>query len=246
MSPTLLDALRVRGVTRIRQVRFKPNRVRLLSVSRDGATLHAHECFRQAPPEIVEAMAAFLHGERGGAAYARAVARVRSWAMAQRDAGERTLQAASARRRPPRPGACCATPAQRAYLASLYRQLNRSRFGGRLPEELPLRLSSRMSRRLGHVRYHRREDGARVAVELALGVDLLLEGNERQLIDTLLHEMAHVEAWLAHGHRGHGAPWQRIARRVGCEPRACTRAKIARRASRRARVTRVPPAPAES
>src|SRR5690606_14322713 len=120
------------------------------------------------------------------------------------------------------------------------RRLNAERFGARLPADLPLRLSRRMTRRLGHVRWHRRADGTRIVVELALNPDLFLVGNEAQLRDTLLHEMAHVEAWLEHGSAGHDAVWRRIARRVGCEPRACTRARIRRRARGAPPPARVP------
>jgi predicted SprT family Zn-dependent metalloprotease len=84
-----------------------------------------------------------------------------------------------------------------------------------------------MSRRLGQIRFL---DGPpRRVVEIALNADLMLEANEAQRLDTMLHEMAHAEAFLVHGHRGHGAVWRRIAGRVGCEPRACTAARIVRR-----------------
>ena len=45
-------------------------------------------------------------------------------------------------------------------------------------------------------------------------------GAESQL-DTLIHEMAHIEAWLLHNDGGHGDDWKRIARRVGCVDLAC-------------------------
>jgi hypothetical protein len=38
--------------------------------------------------------------------------------------------------------------------------------------------------------------------------------------------MAHVEAWLDHGDRGHGPHWRRIAKRLGCVPRAQTRERV--------------------
>jgi len=93
-------------------------------------------------------------------------------------------------------------------------------------------------RRLGHVQYGgppRRRPGAeggtdvRSVTEIALNVHLLLPGNGRALRDTLLHEMAHAEAWLRHGHRGHGRIWQRLAARVGCEPLACSEMRVRRR-----------------
>lgn len=239
-----LEALRARGVARVRRVRFKDNRWRLLSVSRDRSTLHAHRCFQAAPEEVLDAIAVFLRAEPGTAEYRRAVERIRSWPGA-RDGLEESRRRAAARARtrrarPRGPGSCVATPEQRECLRALYAELNRRAFGGRLPEGIPIRLSGRMSRRYGHVRFDRGAGGERLVVEVALNVDLMLEGNERELVDTMLHELAHIEAWLFHGHAGHGAPWRRIARRVGCEPRACTRRAIRRRPAGVRRITRVP------
>jgi hypothetical protein len=239
---SLRRALEARGVSQIRRVRFKANRVRLLSISRDRATLNLHECFREAGPAVLDAIAVFVRSGRRSAAFRDAVRRLRSFAAPRLAAAARDGGGVDggAEARPPRPGRCCGTPAQRAFLAALYAELNRSRCGGRLPATVPLRFSDRMRRRLGHVRYHVNPAGERVVVELALNIDLLLDGSEAQLVDTLLHEMAHVAAWLEHGHRGHGATWRRIAERFGCEPRACTRVPIRRRARGRAPTSRVP------
>ncbi len=191
---------------------------------------------------MLDAVAGFLLSSRGTRRHAEAVAAVRRWALAWwPDAPDRPGASGAGE---PRPGPCCGSPAQRRFLAAEYRRLNAERFDGRLPHELPLRLSRRMTRRLGHVRYHRRADGERVVIELALNPDLMLEGNETELAATLLHEMAHVEAWLAHGHRLHGASWKRIARRVGCEPRACTHSAVRRRTRGAPPPTRVPPSTA--
>jgi len=231
----LLAALARRGVRRIRTVRLKRNRSRLLSISRDGATLHAHIAFSHAPEEVLDAVAVFLTARRGSPAHARAVATIRRWGRLVLAPGPDAPVLAE-----PRPGPCCGTPEQRRFLRAEYLRLNDQLFGGRLPADLPIRLSRRMTRRLGHVRWHRRADGTRIVVELALNPDLFLAGNEAQLRDTLLHEMAHVEAWLEHGSAGHDAVWKRIARRVGCEPRACTRARVRRRSRGAAPPARVP------
>ncbi|CAN5723409.1 hypothetical protein BH23GEM10_BH23GEM10_09760 [soil metagenome] len=136
------------------------------------------------------------------------------------------------------PISSCGTAEQRACLETAYAKLNESHFRGCLPADLPIRLSDRMSRRFGHVAYARTIQGDRKVAELALNIDLLLPGNERALLDTLLHEMAHIEAWLVHGHREHGRIWRDVARRVGCEPRACTHMRLRRR--RGGEVTTVP------
>jgi hypothetical protein len=225
------DALRARGVV-VGSVRFKPNRSRLISISADRASLNLHECFRASPGPVIDAIATFVRSPGRSAEFRRAIARMRAWWAAQ----------AVPEHAPARPSdhACCATPEQRQYLARLYRQCNSDKFGGRLPELLPVRLSNRMSRRLGHISYGRAAAGTRTVEEIALNVDLMLEGNERVLRDTMLHEMAHAEAWLLHGHRGHGRIWRTVARRVGCEDRACTHVKIRRRSAKRSAVTRVP------
>lgn len=246
----LLQAVRTRSGRDFRQLRFKANRVRLLSISRDGTTLHLHTAFRAAPRDVVDAIAAFLRAQPGSAAAASAGALIRDWAAREIDrtvspaaAGRVAVagRSASGPRAAPRPGACCATPAQRRFLAELYRDLNLSHCGGRLPPGLHLRFSNRMRRRLGHVRCHRTPSGERRVIELALNIDLLAEGNERQLYETMLHELAHVEAWLDHGDRGHGAHWRRIARRLGCVPRACTPAPVPLRRPGTPPTTRVPP-----
>jgi hypothetical protein len=41
--------------------------------------------------------------------------------------------------------------------------------------------------------------------------------------------MAHVEAWVVFGHRGHGQPWKVIAQRLGCEVNASSCVRIRRR-----------------
>lgn len=216
----VLRELRARGVSDVRSVRFRANRSRLISMSADRGRLNLHECFRSGGPDLLDAIAAFASAQGDSARYRQAIARMRRWHGAQVDESELEANA--------RPPAGCGSPAQLSALAHWYRQLNRSHFAGQLPDLLPVRLSDRMRRRLGHVQYGGRS-ADRSVTEIALNVDLLLAGNERALRDTLLHEMAHAEAWLKHAHRGHGRIWQRIAARVGCEPLACSEMRIRRR-----------------
>jgi hypothetical protein len=226
---SMLDALRARGAVSLRQVRFKRNRSRMISLSADHGCLNLQECFRAAPGPVLDAIAVFVTASSRNAAFRQAVTRMRRWWDGQ-EGDEQPTE--------PLLLPSCATPAQAALLAALYARLNRTHFADRLPSHVPLRLSDRMSRRFGHIHYSRR-DGQRVVAEIALNVDLFLRGNERHLEETLLHEMAHAEAWLVHGDRGHGPVWRTIARRVGCEARACSRVRIRRRA-RGARVTDLP------
>lgn len=224
-----LRELRARGAGFIREVRFRPNRSRLISLSADRRRLNVHECFRAAPGRVLDAVAAFATAPSRARGFREAIERMREWhegQIAEHGLGE--------------PSASCGTPRQLAYLERVYRQLNRTHFEERLPEVLPIRLSDRMSRRFGHVSYARTVGGERRVAELALNIDLLLPGNERALIDTLLHEMAHIEAWLLHGHRDHGRIWRDVARRVGCEPKACTHMRLRRRRVHSDAITGVP------
>lgn len=208
----ILAVLMARG-SRIRRVRYRENRSVLLSVSRDGRTLNSHACFRGAPAPILRAIAAALT-ERG-ARRSQALRRIRAW-----EGTRRGLERARRRSRPRR-SASGTAPA----LQELYDGLNRTAFGGRLPV-IPLRVSTRMTRALGTIAYVGNGSGERGVREIAIAADLLRATNREALEDTLLHEMAHAEAWLVHAHRGHGVPWKRVARRVGCRPRARTDSPI--------------------
>lgn len=227
-EPAMLAALQARGALRLRKVRFKRNRSRMISLSSDHTALNLQECFRAAPGDVLDAVATFVRAPTHNAEVRRAIARMRRWWDGQE--GDELVVAVTA--------ACCATPEQARYMGALYRTLNTLHFEGRLPPDVALRTSDRMSSRFGHIQYTRR-DGRRAVAEIALNIDLFLQGNERHLEETLLHEMAHAEAWLGHGERGHGPVWRSIARRVGCEPRALSRVRIRRR-SRGSRVLDVP------
>ena len=215
----LLSGLRARG-TAIRKVRYRDNRTVLLSVSRDGRTLNCHAAFRAAPAPIVDAIALFLRSRRGGSDYRRALERIRGWEGArkglERARRRGARQSARVLAGPPGPDV--------ASLTRMFRQLNRSKFGTRLPD-VPIRVSRRMTRSLGTISYGGRGEDRRVR-EIAISADLLAPSNRPVLEDTLLHEMAHAEAWIRHGHRGHGAVWRSIANRVGCTPRALIHARV--------------------
>jgi hypothetical protein len=217
----VLAALRARA-SRIRTIRYRMNRTVLLSVSRDGRTLNTHECFRDAPGRVVDAIATFVSAPRRSVEYRRALETIRAWDGAARGL-ERARRARPARR-PPGRGA-----PETARLRVMFDRYNRHRFGGRLPA-IPLRISRRMTRSLGTISYLE-TGGRRTVREIAISADLMLRGNEEVLRDTLLHEMAHAEAWLRHGHQGHGPIWRRVAERVGCVPLALTRTPIRRRGS---------------
>jgi hypothetical protein len=224
-SDPILAALRERGAS-IRAVRYRQNRSVLLSVSRDGRTLNSHVCFRGAPAEIAAAVARWVTSPRGSAASRRALARLREW-HGTREGLARARRQKPRRRRPRTDGP------ETAPLRALFDRLNRERFEGALPD-IPLRISRRMTRSLGTIRYAGNGSGPGAAVvEIAISADLLRSGNRVALEEVMLHEMVHAEAWLRHGHRGHGPLWRRIAERVGCIPRALCRMPVERNRRRR-------------
>jgi len=242
LSPdAFVQALRERRVRYVERVRYKHNHTRIIALSRDGVTLHVHVCFQEAPDEVLDAVAVFLKAGRRSEAYRTSIQRLREFWTQQGMAGGWAVEESDAAiMESVRSLRCVGTSEQVAFLQHLYHRYNLLHFAGRLPERVRIRISDRMASRFGHMRYHTCRSGERVVLEIAINVALFLPGNESNLLDTMLHEMTHVEAWLFHGDRGHGRVWRSIARRVGCEARACS-AKIIRRRRRGAPpITRVP------
>ena len=246
----ILEALRARGVRGIRTVRFRQNRSTIISVGAGGTSLNLHSAFAEAPPGILDALAVYLRADRLAPHRSRAaLGRIRDWGRLReglRAAHRRALRRRKPRRRgkrafgPPRPGPCSGSQAQRRYLRALYAHYNRTRFRGRLPRDVTVRLSSRMRSRFGQARLYRHANGRRTVIDIALHADLMLRENDRERHDTLLHEMAHVEAWLLHGDGGHGEAWRRVAERVGCGARACGTRGIRQRVRGHPPTDRVP------
>ena len=219
---------------------FRSNRTVLWSLTQGGRVLNLHAAFLSRPTaELLDALATLVReGGVASAAGRRAAAAVRAWpalgaalSEARRSRGNR------------REAACCATSEQSRYLRILYEYFNRTRFDGRLPSDLPVRLSDRMRSALGHMLPAPDEGSERRVTEIALNVDLMLEGNGAERVDTLLHEMAHAADYLLNGHRGHGKSWRDWARRVVCRPERLYDRPVRRRRRRSAAVTRVPPLP---
>lgn len=248
----LLAALHAGGAVDVAEVCFRRNRSTIWSVTRGGRRLNLHVAYRRAPDGVVGALAVLVRevtARRRGGAYRTAARRVRDWPGVaegiRRVRGERRRNGARSRgRRSLRRGPCCATEAQRDYLRRLYRLLAARHFGTLLPTDLHLRLSRRMTSRLGHMRGGWR-GGERCVVEIALSLDLMLPGNEVELVETLLHEMAHAADWIRSGGLGHGTSWKAWARRVGCSPRARCTGRLQRRRGRGEVVDAIPGWPPE-
>jgi len=246
-----LKELKERGARRLKGVRFRANRSTIWSLTQDATVLNVHVAYRRAPASILDAFATIVRG-RGyrTAAVKEAAEQVRNWqGLGPVMEAVRAYHAQRMRRAAHRCDEddqvthCCATRGQRTYLRALYRYLNRSRFDGLLPHDLPVRLSNRMSTSLGHVIPAQDRRRGRFVIELALNVDLMLEGNGAERMDTLLHEMAHVADWLLDGNYGHGDTWRKWARHAGCRAETKYERPVVHRRRRTERVTRVPPLP---
>jgi len=234
-----LFELQRRGAKRLSRVSFRRNRSILWSLTQRGRVLNLHVAYAAATEELLDAFAVLAReGGIRSRATRQAAHLVGAW-----PAVTYALQEARAARENGIPTGCCATPEQKRYLKALYRYFNQTRFGGRLPDSIPVRLSSRMVSSLGHM-LPADDEGPRRVAEIALNVDLMLPGNGAERIDTLLHEMAHAADYLETGSRGHGSSWRRWARRVGARPERLYDKPFVRRRRRRTRVTRVPPLPA--
>ena len=244
----LLVELRAHGATRLRAVSFRRNRSTIWSLTRNGTVLNLHEAYRSASDALVDAFATIVRERAGDSeAVRRARQLVQQWPalgpaireLRSAHEADRGRDCGSDRE----PTGCSATPPQRAYLRALYAYFNQTRFQGLLPEDVPVRLSSRMTSSLGHMLPGVDDLGRPRVVGIALSSDLMLEGNGAERVDTLLHEMAHAADYLVDGNRGHGASWKRWARSVGCRAQTLFDRAVVRRARGGDRVTRVPPLP---
>jgi hypothetical protein len=248
----MCDELARRGAHRLVKVTFRKNRSTIWSLTQDATVLNLHEAYRSAPDSVLDAFASIVRGRGWRTASVRSASEVvRAWpglkpAMeAVVEDHQRSSGGDGGCDTPREKTHCCATKAQERYLRALYAYLNGTRFEGRLPADLPIRLSSRMRSSLGHVIVGRKgeEEEGRYVIEIALSVDLMLEGNGAERVDTLLHEMAHAADWLFDGHHGHGASWKEWARRAGCRADVRYDRPFTRR-GHNGPVTRVPPLPA--
>lgn len=225
-EPELLLRLRQQGASRLKRVAYRMNRSTLWSLTQNGTVLNVHAAYREAPSNVVDAFARIASAQRRTSGYYDAMKTVREWEgieTAMRRAIEEHLKTSVATRRSRL--RCAGTPEQRAHLRREYERLNHSRFEAQLPNEIALRLSDRMRSRLGHI-VPRIHDGVRVVEEIALNRKLLRSGNERVCEETLLHEMAHVAAWVFDNDSGHGRAWKEWAFKVGCNPLACATVRL--------------------
>jgi hypothetical protein len=196
-AEALLADLRRLGLRGIERLRFTRNRTVMVSFSR--GELRVHEGYRDAPPEVRRAVAAFVCG-RTKADRRRAREVILAYQVPRG-----TLP--PPRRARPRPED---EPAV-AQLRRFHAHYNRVYFGGRL-KLLPIRLSARMVTRLGH---YTAASPAGDPAEIVIGREHIRRHGWEEALHTLLHEMVHQ--WQDEvGHPiDHGATFRRKAREVG-------------------------------
>lgn len=88
-------------------------------------------------------------------------------------------------------------------LKELYKECNKKYFGGRLPENIEIEWSKRMTSSAGQCRYQISYDdnGKQIGIPKSVKLSYLYHKKfENEILDTLVHEMIHVE----HPLDGHG------------------------------------------
>jgi len=50
---------------------------------------------------------------------------------------------------------------------------------------------------------------------------ILKQGNENEFIDTVLHELAHLEDYIRRGTSGHDFEWKKLVQKIGGNPERC-------------------------
>ena len=208
----LLACLRRFGLRRIDRVALTRNRNVMVSFA--GGTLRVHEGYLAAPDTVLRAIVAFVEGT----------------SRAQRREA-REIIVLHPVRAPSRPTRRERThPDDEAAVAQLrawHGRYNARHFGGAL-REVPLRMSRRMSSRLGH--YSAGTAGGDAA-EIAISRAHLRAHGWQEVLHTLLHEMVHQWQDEAGHPIDHGAAFRARARAVGIAPYA--RRVLASRPGRR-------------
>jgi hypothetical protein len=205
--PVPLDVrLRTMGLRDVAAIRTHRNRSVLVSLTRRGV-LRIHADYAGAPDGVIAAIVRFLGRGVPSAERRRLLEVMRAWPLSSPAGPRRRVATAS-----PAPADARAL----AKLAARWHELNAMHFGGSL-REIPIGLSGRMRRRLGHLVYDR---ATSAAVEIVLRRRFVHRAPWGQVEETLLHEMVHQ--WQAETGRAvdHGREFRRKAREVGITPRA--------------------------
>lgn len=86
--------------------------------------------------------------------------------------------------------------------------------------QIPLRISTRFTRKLGMCRLSAGRNGRYAPTEIVIGEQILC-ADEEVFYDTIRHEYAHALVAIRDGHNhGHDATWKKACIEVGCRPHA--------------------------
>jgi hypothetical protein len=195
--PPLANRLRQFGLSDRTRLVLHRNRVVLLTFAR--GVLRLHEGYASAPDDVLRAIVRFLSPSTRRRDRLAARRAFLAFPVEQFVPSRAESPSPSPRWTPGR-----AAAADRPWIERLraeHARLNAERFGGELGE-LPIRLSGRMRRRLGHVALDRTTG---LATEIALNRRHVQRDPWPLVEDTLLHEMVHQ--WQAETGRrvDHGA-----------------------------------------
>jgi hypothetical protein len=197
----LFGTLRGLGLQHIRSLVLTRNRSVVVSVK--GFELRVHEGFCNAPREMHEQIVRFVMARR-------------SW---ERQKARQAILAYELPRHTKPPRAPEKTHPEdeplAERLAEWHTRLNGERFGAQL-KQIPIRVSRRMVRRLGH--YAPGVEGG--GSEIAISARHLRRDGFASALDTLLHEMVHQWQHESGLPIDHGLEFRRKCREVGALPRA--------------------------
>ncbi|HEX5580693.1 MAG TPA: SprT-like domain-containing protein, partial [Gemmatimonadaceae bacterium] len=200
----LLARLRCLGLgARIERCRLTRNRTVMVSFA--GAELRVHEGYLAAPEPVLRAIVTFVQARtRAERAHARAM--IVSHHI-ERPAGSRSRRA---------PRTAVEDESLARELAAWHEAYNERFFGGRL-RAVAIRVSRRMSTRLGH---YTAASPTGDPAEIAISRMHLRRHGWDEALHTLLHEMVHQ--WQDETGRpiDHGATFRAKAREVGITPAA--------------------------
>jgi hypothetical protein len=202
----LPERLAALGLKDVERVITHTNQTVMLSLSR--RVLRIHRGYAFAPEGVLKAVVRFLNPR-----IPRALRR-----LAEREFLEFPVQAyAPSAPRPRRPERARPGDVRLLHqLEALHRELNDRHFAGLLPE-IPIRLSSRMKRRLGELAIDGRTGKA---AEIALSRRHIDRHSWAEVEHTMLHEMVHQ--WQAENELpvDHGPRFRSKARELGVLPQA--------------------------
>jgi hypothetical protein len=200
-----LLALGLRGFSRVVTTQ---NRTVMVSVGR-GRVLRIHRGYGLAPDRVLAAVVRFVTPGTRREVRIAAQREIVGFRAASPESAAPRRPRAPAR---PRPG----DEARVHRLTGLFREYNVRHFGGALPA-LPIRLSGRMRRRLGHLALRH---GTHEPYEITIGRGHLQRDGWEEAAQTLLHEMVHLWQHRTGLRVDHGPAFRRKAREVGIAPAA--------------------------